>query len=141
MSTKGDPRLLAEEVTKRGEVFRGVESGERELFHSLPRLCPPVIVISHGFGLEGSFLPPPPRSCPSGTSKPPPLLSCLLPFIVRTIGLPPHHILRQGDPPWGAACIPKILHKNAYALRKQKLTQSDKNKLELLHPGTDDPSP
>jgi hypothetical protein len=141
MSTNGDPRLLAEEVTKRGEVFRGRRVGRGSYF----TLFLVFVLLSSSYpmdlGSKGASSPPPPRSCPSGTSKPPPLLSCLLPFIVRTTGLPPHHILRQGDPPRGAACIPKILHKNAYALRKQKLTQSDKNKLELLHPGTDDPSP
>jgi hypothetical protein len=32
-----------------------------------------------------------------------------------------------------------ILHKKAYALRKQKLAQSDENECEHTHPGADDP--
>jgi hypothetical protein len=52
------------------------------------------IVISRGFGLKGSFLPPCPRSHQGSTPKPPPLLLCLPPFIFGTIGFPPHHILR-----------------------------------------------
>jgi hypothetical protein len=71
----------------------------------------------------------------------PPLLPCLPPFIVSMIGLPPRHILRQGDPPRGDACIPRILHKNAYALRKQKLARSDENECEQTYPWGDDPSP
>jgi hypothetical protein len=70
-----------------------------------------------------------------------PLPMCLLPIIVGTVGPPPHHILRQGDPLWSAAGIPKTLHKNAYALKKQKLTQSYENELEQTHPGADDPFP
>jgi hypothetical protein len=46
------------------------------------------------------------------------------------IGLPPLHIVGQGDPPQGVVRIPKTLLKNAYVLRKQKLTQSNENKLE-----------
>jgi hypothetical protein len=41
MHTNGYPRLLAEEVTNRGDIFRGVESGERVLSPPLPPLHPP----------------------------------------------------------------------------------------------------
>jgi hypothetical protein len=78
-----------------------------------------LIVISRGFRLEGSFLPPCPHSRPGGTPNLPPFPSCLLPFIVDTVGLPPHCILKQGYPTRAAACIPKILHKNAYALKSR----------------------
>jgi hypothetical protein len=100
-----------------------------------------IIVISRRFRLGGSFLPPCPHSHSGGTPKPPPMFLCLPPFIVGMIGLPPHHILTQGDPPRGAACIPKIVHKDACTLMKQKLTQSYENELEQTHPGADDPSP
>jgi hypothetical protein len=102
------------------------------------------ITVSRGFRLEGNFLTPPPpclHSSPSGTPKPPPLLPCLPPFIISTVGLLPHNILKQGDPPQGTARIIKILHKNAYALKRQKLTQSDENELEQTHLGVDDPLP
>jgi hypothetical protein len=66
---------------------------------------------------------------------------CLPPFVVDMIGLTPRHILRQGDPPWGVARIPKILHKDTYKLKKWELILSDKNKLEQTHPRVDDPFP
>jgi hypothetical protein len=95
-----------------------VESGERELSPPLFLVFTLLlIIISRGFELGWSFLPPHPRSRSGGTPKPPPLLLCLLPFIVGTNGLPPCHILRQGDPPPSIACISKILHKNTCALR------------------------
>jgi hypothetical protein len=116
---------------------------ERELFPPLPHLCPPRHRHLPRIQARREFPPPTPRphSSPGGTPKLPPLLPCLLPFIVSTIGLRPCHILRQGDPPWGAVCIPKILHKNACALRKHKLIESDKNVLKQTHPGIGNPSP
>jgi hypothetical protein len=119
-----------------------VESGETELFHPLPHLRPPQHHHLLRIRAQRELPPHPhPHSHPDGTPKLPPLLACLPPFVVGTIGLPPYHILRQGDPSWGDACIPKILHKNAYTLRKQKLTQLEENKLEQTHLGAEDPSP
>jgi hypothetical protein len=43
--------------------------------------------------------------------------------------------------PWIAASIPKTLHKDTYALKKQKLTQSERNELKKTHPGADDSFP
>jgi hypothetical protein len=121
-----------------------VESGERELFPPLPHLHPPPPPppphLQRIWAPRESPPPRHPRSRPGGSPKPPPLLPCLPPFIIGTIGLPPAHIFRQSDPLWGATRIPKILHKNAHALRKQKLTQSDENELKQTHPGADDPS-
>jgi hypothetical protein len=133
----GDPRLLTEEVTKRGEVFRGRRVGRGSY---LP-LFLLLITISQGFRLGGSFLSPHPCSRPGSIPKLAPLLSCLLPFVVDTVGLPPHHILRQGDRPQSTVRIPKTLHKNAYALKNLKFTQSDGNELEQTHPEADDPFP
>jgi hypothetical protein len=78
--------------------------------------------ISQGFKLGGSFLLLRPRNRLGGTRKMPPLPPCLLPFIIGTVGLPPCYILRHGDPPRSTVRIPKTLHKNVYALKKQKLT-------------------
>jgi hypothetical protein len=113
----------------------------RECYLPLFLLFILIIVISQGFRLKGSFLPPHPHSRSGCTPKQPPLPLCLLPFIVGTVGLQPRHILRQTDPPWGAVRIPKILHKNVYTLKKQKLTQSDENELEQTHLEADDPFP
>jgi hypothetical protein len=50
------------------------------------------------------FLPPPPCLCGSTGNAFEPffLLSSALPSIFGMIGLPPHHILEQGDPSWVA---------------------------------------
>jgi hypothetical protein len=134
--------LLAKEVTKRGEVFRGQRVGRGSylpLFHVFILL---LITISQGFKLGRSFLSPlPPGALTGAWAALQSGLLCLLPFIVDMVGLLPHHILRQGDPSWSAAHIPKTLHKNAYASKKQKLTQSYENELEQTHPGADDPFP
>jgi hypothetical protein len=88
--------LLAEEVTKRGEVFRGqrVGRGSYLLLFLIFIFILLLIAISRGFGLGGSFLPPAPSQVPGSTPKSPPLLPCLLPFIVGTVGLLSRHILR-----------------------------------------------
>jgi hypothetical protein len=41
----------------------------------------------------------------------------------------------------GAARVPKTLHKNVYALKKQKSAQANESELEQTHPGADDPFP
>jgi hypothetical protein len=92
--------LLVKEVTKQREVFRGRRVGRGSYF-SLFLIFILLLIISRGFGFGGSYFPL---------------------FIVGTISLPPHHILRQGDPPRGTVSIPRILYKNTYTLRKQKLT-------------------
>jgi hypothetical protein len=102
--TYGDPCLLAEEVTKRGEVFRGCRVGRRSYLPLFLVFILLLIAISGGIRLGGSLLPPHPHSCLGGTPKPPPLPQCLLPFVVRMVGLLPRRILRQGDP-HGAPCI------------------------------------
>jgi hypothetical protein len=83
-----------------------------------------LLIISLGFGLGGSFLQTHHHGYLGSTPKPPPLPPCLLPFNVGTIGL------RHCDPLWGIVHEPKIQHKNAYVLMKQKLTQADENKLK-----------
>jgi hypothetical protein len=137
VSTNEDPHLLAEEVTKRGEIFKGQRVGRGSYPPSSSSSSSSTSLSPEDSGSKGVFLPPCPRSHPGGTPKLSPLLPCLPSFIVGTIGLLSHHMLRQGDPPppQGIAHIPKILHKNACALRKQKLTQLDENELEQTHPG------
>jgi hypothetical protein len=78
---------------------------------------------------------------PGVTLKPPPLPPCLLPLILSIVGLLSCCILRQGNPTWGTACVPKTLHKNVYVLKKQKLAQIDKSELEQTQTGADDPFP
>jgi hypothetical protein len=99
------------------------------------------IIVSRGHGLEWSFLLPCPHSRLSGTLSCLLCLSCLPPFIVSMVGLPPHHILRHDDPLRNAVRIPKILHKNTYVVKKWKLTQLYENELEKTHPWVDDPFP
>jgi hypothetical protein len=140
-----DLRLLAEDVTKQGGGgLQWVGSREREFSAPLPRLLSsssPYPEESDSGGVSSPRLPPPPcpHSRPTGTPKPHPLSPCLLPFVVDTVGLPPHHNLRQGGPPWSAVHIPKTLHKNVYVLKNQKLTQPDENELKQTHPRADDP--
>jgi hypothetical protein len=141
VSTNGDLRLLVEEVTKRGEVFRGRRVGRGTYFPLHLIFVIVLLLISWGFRLRGGFFPSRPQSRPGGTPKPPSLLPCWPPFIVDTVDLPPHHIHGQGDPSQGIVHTMKTLHKNAYVLKKQKWTQSDENKLEQTLPGAHDPFP
>jgi hypothetical protein len=48
---------------------------------------------------------------------------------------------RVTPPPPGVVRVPKILHKNAYALKKWKFTQIDETKLEQTHPRADNRFP
>jgi hypothetical protein len=89
-----DPHLLAEEVAKRGKVFGGWRVGR---WSYLPLFLIFVLLlndISRRFKLRGSFLPPCPLDRPGGTPNLPPLPLCPLLFIIGTIGLPPHRIIR-----------------------------------------------
>jgi hypothetical protein len=117
-----------------------VERGERELPTPLHCLPPP---HRHLLKIQAwrEFPPPRPRGRPCGTLNRPPLPPCLLTFIISMVGLLPHRILRQGDPPQGAVCVPKILPKNAYVLKKQKLTQAYESEVKQTHPGAVDPIP
>jgi hypothetical protein len=130
--------LLDEEVAKQGEVFKGRRVGRENYLPLFPIFTLLLIFISQG---GRSFLAPRPRGCTGSTLKLPPLLLCLLPFVGDTIGLPPCHILRQGDPLWGAVCVPKNLDKNVYVLKKRKLTPTNKTELECTHPRAGDPFP
>jgi hypothetical protein len=112
----GDPCLLAEEAVRRWEVLRWwrVQRGSY-----LPQFLVFMLILVmtyYRFGLEGSFLPPCPHGRPGGSPSPPPLPPCPQPFIVGMVGLLPHRILGQGDPPQGTTRVPKILRKNAYVL-------------------------
>jgi hypothetical protein len=93
--------LLAEEVTRRGEVFGGQRLGRGMYFPLLLILILPNIIISRGHRLQGCFLPPLPHGRLGGTPKQPPLFLCLPPFIVGTVGILPCCIFGQGDPPTG----------------------------------------
>jgi hypothetical protein len=62
VSTNRDPNLLAEKVTKQGEVFRGRRVGRGSYFPLFLIFVFLLIVISRGFRLGESFLPPPPRA-------------------------------------------------------------------------------
>jgi hypothetical protein len=120
-----------------------VERGEKELSPPLPHLHPPHRHLPR-ISARGELPPPPrarPHSCLNDTLKLLPLPSCLLPFILGMVGLPPHRILRQGNPSRGAVHAPKTLHKNVYALKKRKLAQADKSELEQTHLGSGDPFP
>jgi hypothetical protein len=103
------------------------------------------ITVSRGFRLEGNFLtPPPPRVFTAVRAA---LLSRLLCFHAYRLSLSARLASclttssSKVTPPQGTARIIKILHKNAYALKRQKLTQSDENELEQTHLGVDDPLP
>jgi hypothetical protein len=138
MSTKGDPRLLAEEVTKRGEVFRGRRVGRGSYF----TLFLAFVLLSSSYPMDlGS----------KGASSPRPLavvraahLSHLLCFHACCLSLSARlasHLTTSSGKVTPRGALRAYPRSCIYALGKQKLTQSDKNKLELLHPGTDDPSP
>jgi hypothetical protein len=87
-----------------------VESGEGELRPLFLIFILLFVVTSRGFGLGGSILHPLPRRHSSGTPGPSALPPYMHPIAMDTVGLPPHRILRQGDPPWGAVCVPNIMH-------------------------------
>jgi hypothetical protein len=103
--------LSAKEVAKQGEHFRGwrVKSGSYLPIFLIFTLL--LIIISRGYGLRGSLLPPMP-SQPLG----------LLPFVVGMVGFHLATSSSRVTPPWCTVHIPMILHKNAYMLKWQKLT-------------------
>jgi hypothetical protein len=136
----GDPCLLAKKVTMRGEVFTGwrVGRGSYLLFFSssssssLP--CPKYLV-SEGVSSPRTLMAAPVALqvhllclCACCYSLLAWLASCLTASSGRV-------------PPRSATRIPKILHKNTYALKKQKLTQLDECELEQTHPGAVEPFP
>jgi hypothetical protein len=73
-STNRDPHLLAEEVTKRGEVFGGHRMVRGNSF--------PLLIISQGLRLGGSFLSPHTLAAVRVA-----LLSCLLCFCAYRLSL------------------------------------------------------
>jgi hypothetical protein len=137
--TNEDPCLLDGKVMKRGEVFRGAKIAEREFSPPLTQLHPPPHHHLPRIQALREFLPPPHRS--SGAPKPPPLPSWLSPFIVVTVGLPPHHILRQGDPPSGHCAHTQDPAQEHVYVKEVEIDITSRNELEPTHPRVDDSVP
>jgi hypothetical protein len=98
-----------------------MENEGRKLFPSPPHPRPPPHWLLRTPTQTGSPPHSPrPRNRPGRAPKLPPLLSHTLPFIIGTVGLPPHHILRQSDPPPPrvTAHTPKTLRINTTDIRK-----------------------
>jgi hypothetical protein len=121
----------------RGGGALEAKRGERELSSPLPRLHPPPHRHLLRIRARREFPPPASSRSPGWHS----FAFVSTTFVLGTVGLPPHRILRQGNPMRGTARVPKTLHKNEYALKKQKLEQEDESELEQTHPGADDPFP
>jgi hypothetical protein len=49
------------------------------------------------------------------------MFSHALPFVFDTVGLLPHHILEQGDPPWVIAHTSKTCNMSVVGIKKAKL--------------------
>jgi hypothetical protein len=87
--------------------------------------------------------PPPPCLCdsPDNTFEPFFLFLHGPPLIFGVVGLLPCHILRQGDPSHVVVHTSKTLQHERSRQKRQKLTQSCKNRPEHTHPGAGDPVP
>jgi hypothetical protein len=90
---------LSKKVTKQGEVLEERRMGGQ--------LSPASSSSSSPKDSYSERVSPPPPPClygiPGHAFEPFFLLSHVLPFIRGVVGLLPHHILEQGDPPWVAA--------------------------------------
>jgi hypothetical protein len=127
-------------VTRQGEVL-----GERRMGQDyLPLLLIFILfIISRGLQLRRGS-PPPLCICgsPGNAFEPFFLFSRTLPFIFGAVGLPPCHILGQGDPPQVTAHTSKTLqHERSRRQKRQKTTQSSRNKPKRTQPGAADPVP
>jgi hypothetical protein len=89
-----DPRLLAKEVTNRGEVLMRQRVGRGSYIPLFLIFLLLFNVTSQGFGLGGSILPPLHHHRPGDTSGLSPLPPYMQPFIVDMVGLPPRRVLR-----------------------------------------------
>jgi hypothetical protein len=140
--------LPTKKVTRRGEDLRGQITGE-DYFPLL--LIPILFIISKGLKLKrGLPSPPPPHTHLCGSSSNAFesffLFSFTLPFIFGVVGLPPSHILGQGDdhPPHERISLrihPRPYNMSAAGVKKAEIDTIKQKKPEWTHPGTDDPVP
>jgi hypothetical protein len=121
--------------------YRGGGANHRGRLFSPPPHPLPLHPLLRTLTQKGS---PPPCHCgtPGNAFEPFFLFSCTLHFIFGAVSLPPHHILKQGDPLQVATHTSKTLqHERTRHQKRQKLTQSSRNTPERTHPGADDPVP